>query len=178
MSAFTGAGTGPLQAFLPVTDDRIALLNYQWVRLCPRQAQSPWQDGQLWSRSGGLGGQFSSFGMVGDDLSLASAKWELYGIDSVGVAAWSTDDTGGAKQNVLVGQTLDQYGNPLGNCVVQLFLTSNDQIIAQITSDTAGYYRIPTPYSTSTAHYLVCYLAGPPDVAGTSVNTLTPTATG
>jgi hypothetical protein len=75
----------------------------------------------------------------------------------------------------MVGTTVNSAGAPLGNCVVQLFKTSNDAIIVETTSDGGGnftLYRDGGSYSPAEQFYLVCYLAGSPDVAGTSVNTL------
>src|ERR1700735_1880401 len=104
-------GNNPLAAFLPTTDDRSCIPSFQWGKAPPRQIQSPWADGQLWPRSGGLGGQFSNYGMVGDDLGQCVAKWELLG-DFVPWGAYSVDDSGGAFQNSLIGFTFDQFGNP------------------------------------------------------------------
>ena len=70
------------------------------------------------------------------------------------------------------GTTRDSAGNALGNCVVQAFLTADDSFQGQMTSDPSGYFRIFT--AQAGAHYLVCYLAGSPDVAGTSVNVKVP----
>ena len=67
---------------------------------------------------------------------------------------------------------LDASGNPLGSCIVQGFTNIDDAFQGQCTSDTAGYYEFCT--ARTDAHYLVCYKAGAPDVAGTSVNTLIP----
>ena len=72
----------------------------------------------------------------------------------------------------IVGVTRDSAGAPLGNCSVDLLRTVDDVRVAIAQSDTAGNFRFdvlsPGPY------YLVAYLAGAPDVAGTSVNTLQP----
>lgn len=79
----------------------------------------------------------------------------------------------GAKQaKKIIGTTRDSGGSVLGNCIVQGFVTTGDVFVGEMTSDPAGYFEFPTQYTG--AHYLVCYKAGSPDVAGTSVNTLTP----
>lgn len=180
MSTLLNAPSSALTDFLPVTDDRLAVgaaANMSWVKLSSRQAQSTWLDGAMWSRSVGLGGQFSTYGMGNyDDAGTATTHWELWGSS----VSWGqvVDDSGGCSQNFLVGFTQDQNGNPLGNCIVQGFVTANDVFVGQTTSDTSGWYKLPTPYSISTNHYIVAYKAGSPAVAGTTVNTLTPATTG
>lgn len=70
----------------------------------------------------------------------------------------------------ITGVTKDSTGASLGSCVVQLFRTSNDQLIEESTSDGSGNYSFaPTDYGP---FYVVAYKAGAPDVAGTTVNTL------
>jgi hypothetical protein len=80
----------------------------------------------------------------------------------------------GAQGAALSGVTRDNAGAALGNCVVDLMRSSDDAKIAAVTSDASGnfafYVLPPGPY------YLVAYKVGSPDVAGTTVNTLTPTA--
>src|SRR5258706_13707919 len=70
----------------------------------------------------------------------------------------------------IAGITKDASGNALGNCMVQIFRTADDSYVSQVTSDANGNYNIPA--SNLFQHYLVAYLAGSPDVAGTTVNTL------
>jgi hypothetical protein len=181
MSALLNGPSSPLLNFLTVVDDRLAsggiTASFQWAKAPPRQMQSPWQDGQAWARSGGIGGQFSTFGMGGDDLSIAVGHWDSWG-EKIPWGDCSGDDTGGCTQNFLVGFTQNSSGQPLGNCKVSAYLTSTGAFINSTTSDTAGYYKIPVPYSTSTAMYVTASLSGSPDVAGMSDNTLTPAATG
>lgn len=83
-------------------------------------------------------------------------------------------DWGGAPGMLKIrGTTRDSSGNPLGNCIVQGFRTSDDLYVGEVTSDSAGYFELPTPYS-GTNHYLLAYKAGSPDIAGSTVNTLQP----
>jgi hypothetical protein len=80
--------------------------------------------------------------------------------------------TAGAASRVgFVGITRDQYGAPVGSCVVQLFRTSDDLFIMEITSDASGNFLLQSWYSPDT-HYIVAYKAGSPDIFGTTVNTL------
>lgn len=70
----------------------------------------------------------------------------------------------------LSGVTRDGSGNPLGSCTVHLFQALNDTQISTTISDGSGNFTfLPT---ASGPFYLVAYLPGSPDVAGTTVNTL------
>lgn len=70
----------------------------------------------------------------------------------------------------VIGITKDRAGLPLGGCVVHLFRTADDVKVAATVSDGAGVFSFAVP--AGVAHYAVAYLAGSPDVAGTTVNTL------
>ena len=52
-----------------------------------------------------------------------------------------------------------------------MFVTGVDAFIATTVSDGSGNFTLLPPVSGP--YYLVAYLAGAPDVAGTTVNTLT-----
>lgn len=86
--------------------------------------------------------------------------------------AWGAYDAVGGVSSMLgiIGVTRDQFGTPVGSCTVQLFLTSNDQLMYEGTSDANGNFNALT---TSTGqHYVVAYKATAPDIFGTTVNTL------
>src|SRR3954466_7263126 len=68
------------------------------------------------------------------------------------------------------GVTRDANSAVLPNCTVVIFRTSDNSIAAVTTSDANGNYLVPA--SPNVSHYAVAYLAGAPDVAGTSVNTI------
>jgi hypothetical protein len=70
----------------------------------------------------------------------------------------------------LRGVTRDAVGNVLPNCVVKAYRTSDDVMVGEVTSSGAGVYSVDV--ATGVDHYLVAYLDGTPDVAGTTVNTL------
>ena len=74
----------------------------------------------------------------------------------------------------LSGVTRDSAGVALANCVVDLFLNSEDTLVASTTSDGSGVYGFILSGNSQT-YYVRAYKAGAPDVAGTSVNTLTAT---
>jgi Concanavalin A-like lectin/glucanases superfamily len=77
----------------------------------------------------------------------------------------------GSHTFLLTGQTKNSSGAALGGCTVRLFRTSDNLLIATTTSDGSGNYSFTVGDGT-TAYYAVAYLAGSPDVAGTTVNTL------
>lgn len=72
----------------------------------------------------------------------------------------------------VAGVTQDSTGAPLGSCIVQLFRTVDDALIAETISDASGHYSFPVQ-NDDALYYVVAYKAGGPDVAGTTVNTLT-----
>jgi hypothetical protein len=88
----------------------------------------------------GIGPSFQSF------LPLPTARWGVSGV------------------------TKDSTGTPLAGCVVKLFLTATDRLVAQTVSDGGGYYAFSV--GPAQLYYAVSYLVGSPDVAGTSVHTL------
>src|SRR4051812_45632287 len=73
----------------------------------------------------------------------------------------------------IIGVTYDSTGLALPGCKVQIYRTGDDSYVSETTSDSSGNYAIPA-WNMFT-HYLVAYLPGSPDVAGTTVNTLTGT---
>lgn len=104
---------------------------------------------------------------MGCDCFDDSGSYPTYG--------WSqpTWSTGGASGRfAYVGYTRDQYGSPIAFATVKCFRTLNDTLQATVQSDAMGFYRITTPYAEG--HYLVVYKAGPPDICGTTVNSLLP----
>jgi hypothetical protein len=73
----------------------------------------------------------------------------------------------------IAGITRDANGNALAGCVVKLYRTVDDAVMGVTVSDAAGKYAFTLLVQPGT-YYVVAYLAGSPDVAGTTVNTLTP----
>jgi hypothetical protein len=79
---------------------------------------------------------------------------------------------------VLSGTSKDNAGVALGNCTVLVFRTSDKSYIGSTVSDASGAYAFALPTGGAAEQYFaISYLAGSPDVAGTTVNTLTGTAT-
>jgi hypothetical protein len=72
----------------------------------------------------------------------------------------------------IAGVSRDANGNPLPLCTVTLFETGTDRIVQKVVSEAVtGVFAFSVP-DTTTRYYAVFYLAGAPDVAGTTVNTL------
>ena len=76
----------------------------------------------------------------------------------------------------LTGITRNQRGAPLASVVVDVFDEGTESFLGTATSDSGGNYTV-TLTSCSTAVFAVGYLAGSPDVAGTTLNNLVPIAT-
>jgi hypothetical protein len=67
--------------------------------------------------------------------------------------------------------TRDNADAPLANCVVDLFETATDLLVATTTSDGSGVFSFVVPNNAG-FFYTVGYKVGSPDLAGASVNTL------
>lgn len=79
-----------------------------------------------------------------------------------------------ARSNTaLTGVSRDSTGAVLGLCSIDLF-TLADQVAASAVSDASGNFSFSNPGTGP--FYIVAYKAGSPDVAGTTANTLLPTA--
>lgn len=76
-------------------------------------------------------------------------------------------------QYVLSGVTKDSTGAALPNCVVDAYETTADQHRGTTISDELGNYAIHVAGVEGENFYARAYLSGAPDVAGTTVNTLT-----
>jgi hypothetical protein len=72
----------------------------------------------------------------------------------------------------LSGVTKDSTGAPLGNCMVRLFESATNTELGETTSDGSGAFTFSLGQNSG-FFYLVAYKPGSPDVAGTTVNTLT-----
>jgi len=68
------------------------------------------------------------------------------------------------------GVTRDAAGNAVGNCIVDLFYTRDDVKAATVQSDDSGNFTFLI--GPNLQCYAVAYLAGSPDVFGTTINTL------
>lgn len=71
----------------------------------------------------------------------------------------------------ICGVTRDANNSPLSGCTVHLFRTRDDVEVDQTISDGSGNFAFVTA-SPGESYYVTAYLAGSPDVAGVTVNTL------
>jgi hypothetical protein len=164
MSNFLGANSGfGASTVLVATDERNLLPFMRWNVYAERTQMSPWTDGRLWSTSSFMGGAGAGtlFALTQD--AGCSNCYETM----------SSDESGGQQALKIRGVTRDLNGNPLGSVIVRGFLTATNAFIGQCTSDSGGYYELPTPY-VGAQHYLVAYQSGSPDITGSTVDTLTP----
>ena len=72
----------------------------------------------------------------------------------------------------VAGVTRDSTGAPLGGCTVHLFESATDAEVAETTSDGSGNYLFSIGQNAG-FFYVVAYKVGSPDLAGTTVNTIT-----
>jgi hypothetical protein len=70
------------------------------------------------------------------------------------------------------GVTRDKDGNALASCRVELFETQSDAVLYSTTSDAAGAFSFSVP-TGGWSWFLRAYKAGSPDLAGTTVDTVT-----
>jgi ABC-type multidrug transport system permease subunit len=138
---------------------------------------------------GGLlvGTSYSFAGLASDALLsnfIVGSSYTFTGVASSGLSSGvvggvSYSISGQATGSFLKVLSLDGYTKnvareALGNCVVKLYQTADDVVVAQTTSHpTSGFYEFTDPVTGP--FYAVAYLPGSPDVAGTTVNTLMPT---
>ena len=81
---------------------------------------------------------------------------------------------GGNANWQIIGVTRNSSGAVLASCNLDLFITGSDQLAMRTVSDAGGNFTFPNPGTGP--FYIVAYKAGSPDVAGTTVNTIFPTA--
>lgn len=118
----------------------------------------------------------SRSGFCGDPAAPASLQFDRdYGTGNGSFEPWQYGFGGQMGINFIIGQCKDADGNGVSGATVQGFRTSDDAFVGETTADSSGFYMLGTPNLTATAHYLVAYRTGSPDIAGTTVNTLLPT---
>jgi hypothetical protein len=78
----------------------------------------------------------------------------------------------GVVNMVLSGVSRDSAGATLGLCRVMIFRTEDKAFVMETTSDASGNWSVSL--LVGGPFFLVEYLAGAPDRAGTSLNTLAP----
>jgi hypothetical protein len=72
---------------------------------------------------------------------------------------------------VITDTVCDANGTPVPGATIHLFDTATDVEVDEVTSNGSGVFTFTNP-TLGPNYYVVGYLAGSPDIAGTSVNTL------
>lgn len=98
-----------------------------------------------------------------DNLANAFAPWE----------PWRLGDKGYTRPYYIYGQIFDVNGNPVVGATITSFVTATNAQDGTTVSNADGTYQVPC-YNRTATHYVAAYKSGSPDVAGESVNTLTP----
>jgi hypothetical protein len=88
---------------------------------------------------------------------------------------FSCDGEGTQTKRFIKGTCVDSVDAPVANAIVQGFVTATDAYVGEVTANNDGTYTLGTETIAGVQHYLVAYKAGSPDIAGTTVNTLTST---
>lgn len=126
----------------------------------PRSQKYPWEDGMLWPNSRTLqSGQM----MISEDAASSSARF----------MPWP-EEAGTAARKKLSGTTRNNAGVATGGMSVQALQAAGTAAADGVAvSDASGYYEIPVANPQGT-YKVDAYLAGSPDIAGTTINTLVP----
>ena len=163
----TGGGwsaqSGTLQAAF---DERLNEPRWSWQQRSPKTRKDPNRWNCLWSFGCRVGGGALE-GYVATGAGGLADK-DLY-------EPYSCDGEGTSVSRFIKGTCVDSGDVAVANAIVQGFVTATDAFVGQVQGNTDGTYTLATDTPAGTQHYLVAYKAGSPDVAGTTVNTLTPT---
>lgn len=163
----TGGGfsaqSGSLQ---PALDESRHEPRWQWQSRGPKT----WRDKLRWNSLWSWGCRVAYGAPLGSD---GAASRDLCFTDLF--EPYSCDGEGTQTRNFIRGTCKDSGGTAVANAIVQGFVTATDAFVGEVTANTDGTYTLGTEQLKATAHYLVAYKAGSPDIAGTTVNTLLPT---
>ncbi len=163
MSHINNAGMGGFagNTLISKTDERNCPPWYAW----DGQDAQPMTDDWLWTRSQVSGGD----SLGGDGFGILDASRSVYDWDSFVNIPMAGQ---GQRRQSISGITRNASGAVLGGCVVKLFQTGSDVELGTAVSDpVTGAFNVTSPIDGA-ACYIVAYLAGSPDVAGTTINTL------
>lgn len=157
----TGGGFATLATLQPCYEENLHEPRWSMQQRAPKTARDPYAWISVWSFG------LTTFGTTMDYLTVRSSPdvFEPY----------SCGGEGNQSMKFLKGVCRDVGSSPLSGVVLQGFRTSDDASSGyEVQSRSDGSYDLPTNFP-SVAHYVVAYLAGSPDRAGTTVNTLVPT---
>lgn len=138
-----------------------------WQKRSPKTQKDKIGWNSMWSygcRTGG--GDAEGYAPSGNGQGLAGC--DLY-------EPYSCDGAGTQTKRFIRGTCLDNVGSPVANAIVQAFVTSTDAYVGEVQANNDGTYTLGVETLAGVQHYLVAYKPGSPDIAGTSVNTITST---
>ena len=162
MSTFLGTANNQELGFnVSVNDDRLQPPEYKTLGGDFVSTTPMYHADILWPRSRNQGAAAALSGVSGMlNPDSAAQAWE-----------WNVYTTGSRHRMVFTGQTLNAAGSPLGGCTVQLFNTATGLLVDTQTSDAGGNYKVTDP--NNVACFMIAYLPGSPDIAGTTIDELT-----
>ena len=118
----------------------------------------------------GAGGFIDPNGLSGCDIITGNDNLDNY----ASWEPWSLTTKGPTRPYYIYGQVFDVNGNPVVGAAINSFVTATDVKDGATVSGSDGKYQAPC-YNRTASHYISAYKAGSPsDVAGESVDTLTP----
>lgn len=163
---------GAYMAHQPGSHQR-AFTDQYWPKWDRGSARGPrtWKDRNRWNSLWSFGcriggGDAEGYAPAGNGQGLAGC--DLY-------EPYSCDGEGTQSKRFIKGTCLDSDSNAVSGAIVQGFVTSTDAYVGEVQSNNDGTYTLGTETLPGVAHYLVAYKPGSPDIAGTTVNTLTST---
>lgn len=113
--------------------------------------------------------------MAANDGAFAGTPIGLDYSGCQGFEPFSCDGDGNQSLKFVKGRCVDANDEALSGVTVQAFRTSDDAFAGyEVQSRTDGSFDLPTNFP-GVNHYVVAYLPGAPDRAGTTANTLAPT---
>lgn len=147
-------------------DERRHEPRWSWQQVSPKT----WRDRNAWYSLWSFGCRVGTGAPIGSD----GAGWYDLSMKDL-YEPYSCDGEGTSISRFIKGITKDSGGTAISDVTVQAFRTADDFYLGQDVSRDDGTYTCPTDVAAGTQCYLVAYKAGSPDIAGTTVNTITPT---
>lgn len=162
----TGGGFAGYKGLQPLFREERLDVSPRWS--WQRRSAKTWRDRigftSLWSFGCKVGGMSA-------DASETAVTQRL----GHGYEPHSCDGPGSQGNRFIRGITKNDSGVPISGCTVQAFVTAGDRYVGEDVSRDDGTYICPVNTVAGVQHYLVAYKPGSPDIAGTTVNTLTST---
>lgn len=138
------------------------------------QARAPktWKDKNRWYSLWSFGCRVGYGAPAGSDGAAPVGGRDMSSPDLF--EPFSCDGEGSQSLKFIKGLAVDASDAPLQGVNLQAFRTSDDAFAGyEVQSRQDGSYDLPTNFP-GVNHYVVAYIAGSPDRAGTTVNTLVP----